>query len=215
MTTKSISLRDVMFLCRPIAKDKQQEKDFKDLAENKLKSPDSWEVEISAKGNNKESWERLLSENKLGAFAFIRNLRNMVQANVDDDLIRKYFLTMKGIEKILPFRYLSAAAHAPKFEPELEQAMFKNLAGKEKLPGKTVVIVDVSGSMYNTPVSEKSEMDRAKAACAVAVLARELCENVSIYATAGNDGTRIHKTQLVPSRRGFALSDAIFQLCRP
>jgi hypothetical protein len=32
---------------------------------------------------------------------------------------------------------------------------------------------------------------------------------VQIYVTAGNDGSRIHYTELVPARHGFALSDAI------
>jgi hypothetical protein len=69
--------------------------------------------------------------------------------------------------------------------------------------------------MYGAKISEKSEIDRAKAACALAVLVRELCEIPVIYATAGNDHTRIHKTQLVPSRRGFALSDAIYGMKDP
>jgi hypothetical protein len=34
--------------------------------------------------------------------------------------------------KVLPFRYLSAAVYAPTYEPELEQAMYRSLEGKEK-----------------------------------------------------------------------------------
>jgi hypothetical protein len=34
-----------------------------------------------------------------------------------------------------------------------------------------------------------------------------LCEEPVIYCTAGNDSSRIHATMLIPSRRGFALSD--------
>jgi 60 kDa SS-A/Ro ribonucleoprotein len=69
--------------------------------------------------------------------------------------------------------------------------------------------------MYGTKISQKSEMDRADAACALAMLARELCENPIIYATAGNDSTRIHATALVPARRGFALAQAIHEMCSP
>lgn len=162
----------------------------------------------------KESWEKLLINKSMGALAVLRNLRNFVDAGVDEKLVRNALLNM-DTSRVLPFRFLAAAQYAPKYEPEIEQAMLKCLEGKPKLPGKTIIIVDVSGSMYGKPVSQKSEMDRAKAACALAALARELCEHVAIYATAGNDHTRVHKTQLVASRRGFALTDAIFNLKDP
>jgi hypothetical protein len=58
-------------------------------------------------------------------------------------------------------------------------------------------------------ISAKSEISRLDAACSLAILAREICEEVVIYATAGNDGTRKHATMLIPNRRGFALSDYI------
>ncbi len=56
---------------------------------------------------------------------------------------------------------------------------------------------------------EKSQMTRMDAACATASIIRELCEDVSVYATAGSDGRRIHATKLVPARHGMALTDAI------
>jgi hypothetical protein len=58
-------------------------------------------------------------------------------------------------------------------------------------------------------------MDRANVACSLAIPAREMCESISIYATAGSDGAREHQTELVPSRHGFALSDAIYKMCHP
>lgn len=211
----AVKLRDILFLVCPISKNREQKATWKKLAEKTLKAPEeTWEVEISEKGNNKASWEKLLINKNMGAMAILRNLRNFVNAGVSEKLVRQALKEMDS-KWVLPFRFLSATQHAPKYEPEIEQAMLKCLEGKPKLKGKTLVIIDVSGSMYNTKVSEKSEMDRAKAACSVAVLARELCENPVIYATAGSDSTRTHKTQLVPSRRGFGLSDAIYQLCRP
>jgi len=35
----------------------------------------------------------------------------------------------------------------PQWEPELEKAMLRSLEGQSRLPGKTVLLVDVSGSM--------------------------------------------------------------------
>ena len=212
-TKDSIKLRDVLFLVRPKPDNQEQELLWKKLANNELATPDTWEVEISDKGNNKQSWERLLKENKLGALALIRNLRNMNKVDVDKDLIRSS-INKLSVERVLPFRFLFAAIHAPGFEPELERALFRSIKDKE-LKGKTILIVDVSGSMYGTKISEKSEVDRARAACSLAVLARECCENVVVYATAGSDHTKIHQTRLVPARRGFALSDTIYDLCEP
>lgn len=204
-----VKLRDVLFLCHAKPQNKEQEALWKRLINDKLKTPDTWEVELSAGNgeNKKESWERLLSENKLGALALLRNLRNMEQAGVADSKIRKA-LKECNPEKVLPFRFLTAAKHAPKFEPELEALMFKSCENLPKLKGKTIIVVDVSGSM-RSPLSSKSELNRTDAAIALAMLLRELSEEVVIYATAGNDCSRKHATQLVPARRGFALREVI------
>jgi hypothetical protein len=69
------------------------------------------------------------------------------------------------------------------------------------LPGKTVALLDVSGSM-DSPISAKSDLQRLDAACGVAILLRELCADVEVMT---------FSTQViqVPARRGFALRDAI------
>ena len=211
---KEVKLRDVMFLCHAKPKDKKQADIFKKLAEDTLEPPDTWEVGLSSGKDKKETWTRLLSENKLGGMALLRNLRNMEQAKVAKDLIRQSLKDMKT-RWILPFRFISAALAAPRFETEIESAMFNCLSQQKRLSGKTIFIVDVSGSMYGGSISKYSEMDRANVACSLAVVVRGLCDNVQIYATAGNDHTRIHKTKLVPSRKGFALSDAIYKMCHP
>ncbi len=205
----AIKLRDVLFLCHAKPKDKEQEILWKKLISNELKTPDTWEVALSAGGDKTVEWSRLLIENKLGALALIRNLRNMEQAGVDPHLIRNA-LSMMKTERVLPFRFINAAKHAPKLESELEQAMFKCLEGQVKLKGKTILIVDTSGSMHSGNVSRKSDLTRVDAATALAILIREVSEYPVIYATAGNDHTQIHSTALVPARRGFALSDAIW-----
>jgi 60 kDa SS-A/Ro ribonucleoprotein len=227
----AIKLRDVLFLCHAKPKDGEQEKLWKKLVggycskcwkkesehkslrhpfvEAKLETADTWEVALSAtKGQNKkEAWADLVKREKLGALALLRNLRNMTEEGVSDTLIRQALKDCNP-ERVLPFRFITAAKHAPKFEPELEQVMFKCLANRPKLTGKTVLVVDVSGSM-GAPLSSKSENNRLDTAAALAMLVRELSDNVSIYATAGSDGARQHKTELVPARRGFALRDEI------
>jgi 60 kDa SS-A/Ro ribonucleoprotein len=204
-----IKLRDVMFLCRPKPKDEAQAAVWKQLADKTLPVPDTWEVALSTGKDKKATWERLIAENKLGALAVLRNLRNMKEAGVADKVVFGALESMK-LERVLPFRFIAAAKHAPQWESQIEQAMFRCVAQQQLLRGKTVLIVDVSGSMFGSGnISKHSDLTRVDAACGLAILAREMCEQPVIYATAGNDGTRIHATKLVPNRRGFALSDAI------
>jgi len=203
----AIKMRDVLFLVHAKPKDKEQTEVFKKLTDKTLTSPDTWEVALSGGASKKDTFTRLLQEEKLGAMALLRNLRNMQQAGVDVDVIRKGLATMKT-ERVLPFRFITAAKYAPQLEPELEQSMFRCLESQERLTGKTVLIVDCSGSMQGK-ISEKSELDRLSAAAALAMLLREVCDDVSVYATAGNDDSRIHATMLVPPRRGFGLRDLL------
>ena len=209
-----VKLRDVLFLTHAKPKDQEQADTWKKLVNGTLEAPDTWEVNLSAGKDKKSVWERLLAENSLGALALLRNLRNMKESAVDESMIFAALERMK-VDRVLPFRFIAAARYAPQWEDRLEPVMLKCLEGHEKLTGKTILIVDVSGSMYSGSMSERSEMDRAKVACSLAVLVREVCERPVIYATAGDDGKRIHKTEIVPPRRGFALSDVIYNLCRP
>ena len=209
----AVRLRDVLFLSHAKPVDAVQADLWKRLAQNELITPDTWEVALSAVGRNedaeahvtnkREAWERLLAERKLGALALLRNLRNMLHAGVDEELIRTGLAAMKT-ERVLPFRFLSAAKHAPALEQELEQAMFRSLEGRTaRLPGHTVFLVDVSGSMESA-ISHRSELRRMDAAYGLAILLREIAEKVTIY-------TFSNEVRLVPARRGMALRDALDQ----
>lgn len=201
----AIKLRDVLFLCHAKPKDEAQAATWKQLVEGTLPVPDTWEVALSAGGKDadkKAIWERLLAESKLGALALLRNIRNMQEAKVPTATIKAALSAMKT-ERVLPFRFIAAARFAPTMEPELEAAMFKCLDGKAKLSGKTVLLVDVSGSM-NVPISGKSDLRRVDAAAGLAMLLREVCEEIAVV-------TFSSQAVQVPSRRGFALRDVIDQ----
>jgi 60 kDa SS-A/Ro ribonucleoprotein len=103
-------------------------------------------------------------------------------------------LSSMSTARVLPFRFLAAAHYAPQWEETLEQAMLKSVAVAEKLPGKTIVLVDVSGSM-TAPLSRRSEMQRTDAAYGLAVLLREIGEKVAVFSFS-NDLIE------VPARRG-------------
>jgi hypothetical protein len=196
----SIKLRDVLFLTHAKPRDEAQVGLWRRLVDGELVTPDTWEVALSAGGNKRETWERLLAERKLGALALLRNLRNMQIAGVDESLVRGSLRAMKT-DRVLPFRFIAAARYAPQWEEALEQAMFSCVEGAAKLKGKTVLLVDVSGSM-DYQLSARSEMKRMDAAYGLAILLREVCEEVAVYSFSD-------KTKLVPARRGFALRDAI------
>jgi hypothetical protein len=199
----AVKLRDVLFLSHAKPTNKEQEELWKKLVSNTLEIPDTWEVAISAtKGEGKkEVWERLINENKLGSLALIRNLRNFDKEGVDTKLVKTALKKMK-VERVLPFRFISAARYAPALEGTIEEAMLKCVKEYEKLPGKTVLLVDVSGSMEGR-LSMKSEMTRQDAATGLAILARELCEDVAVYSFSEN-------CVRIPDRKGFALRDAIW-----
>ena len=200
----AVTIRDVMFLTHLKPENPEQEALFKRIAANEMVVPDTWETNLSAGADKKETFERLMSQGNLGALAFIRNLRNMVQAGIDESTIRVYARTL-DVSKVLPFRYIAAARIVPQFEDMLEEMMLQSLVSHKKLPGKTVLMIDVSGSMFwagSVSVSAKSDLDRFDAAAALAVLCREICEEVEIYSFSGN-------AVRVPPRRGFALVEAI------
>jgi hypothetical protein len=195
-----IKLRDVLFLCHAKPRDAAQAGAWKKLIWGRLATPDTWEVALSSGADQREAWQRLLAENKLGALALLRNLRNMKEAGVEEYLVLAALRSMKT-QRVLPFRFLAAARYAPQWEEALEHAMLQCVTAQENLPGKTIVLVDVSGSM-TAPLSRRSEMQRTDAAYGLAVLLREIGEKVSVFSFSD------HLAE-VPARRGFALRDAI------
>jgi 60 kDa SS-A/Ro ribonucleoprotein len=196
----AVRIRDVLFLVHAKPQDAAQEKVWKQLIDGTLPSPDTWEVSLSTGYDKRETFERLIAEKKLGGLALLRNLRLMQNAGVPHDVIAEAIEAMR-VDRILPYRFIAAARYAPDFEPELEAAMLRSIEGYARLPDRTRLLIDVSGSMGGR-LSGQSEMTRLEAACGLAILAREVCETVEIF-------TFSNAVKKVPPRRGFALRDAI------
>ena len=196
----AIKLRDVLFLCHANPDTFEKEVLFKKIVDNTLATPDTWEVALSDGEDKRESWIRLMTDGKLGSLALLRNLRNMISVDVPRDIIEHALRTM-NTRRILPFRFISAAKHAPMFEPHLESALFRSLEGDYKLMGRTVLLVDVSRSMTSN-ISGRSEITRMDASIGLAMILRELCENIDVYSFSEH-------LSLVPSHRGFGLATAI------
>lgn len=202
----AVKLRDVLFLSHARPANEDQAALLKRVAENTLTTPDTWEVALSGGADKKEVFERLMGERKLGALALLRNLRGMIDAGVSEDKIRDALSVMKT-ERVLPFRFISAARYAPRLEDALEQVMFRCLADLPKMTGKTALLIDHSGSMQQ-PVSAKSEISRFDAAAALAMILRETCERVRVF-------TFSDRIIEVPPRRGFALVQAVREVINP
>jgi 60 kDa SS-A/Ro ribonucleoprotein len=197
-----VKLRDVLFLTHAKPVTAEQALLWRQLIDGRLPSPETWEVRLSRGEQRREVWESLLLSNRIGALALLRNLRNMQAAGVEPKLVR-HALEAIRVDRVLPFRFIAAARHASQWEPWIEQAMFASLHGQSRLAGRTVLLVDVSGSM-DARLSGRSEMVRMDAAAGLVVLLREVAEGVSVF-------TFSDKLKAVPARRGFALRDAIVQ----
>lgn len=194
----AIKLRDVLRLVHPVPADEAQSDLWKRTIAGELATPDTWEVALSGGANKAETFARLIAEGNLGYLALLRNLRNMADVGVDPGVVRNAILARKGAHNVLPFRYVAAARAAPQFEPALDGALCAAVEGLPILPGKTAVLVDVSGSM-DERLSAKSDMTRMDAA---ATLASIIHGDVRVF-------TFSHQVVEVPPRRGMAGVDAI------
>eukprot|EP00794_Sanderia_malayensis_P012166 gene12166-13421_t len=79
----------------------------------KLPTPETWETQVSLKGNKASTWEQLLDHRKLPFMAMLRNLRNMIQTGISykhHNMVIKKLTDEKSVisSKQFPFRFLSA-----------------------------------------------------------------------------------------------------------
>ena len=204
-----VKLRDVMFLVHPKPNGGGgEELLFKKIADRTLTVPETWETMLSAGRDKKETFTYLIDEGKLGGLAMLRNIRNMVQAGVDRRVIIKGLENLKS-SMLLPLNFLAAAREAPMFKRYIEEAMIESYKHLPKLSGKTLFIVDVSGSMTEK-ISSKSDFSRLDVAKAMAMLACNQCEDFELVCTAGSDWARKHKTiQIEYPDKGFGIMDQI------
>jgi len=117
---------------------------------------------------DKAAWEAMIPS--MGAMALTRNLRNFDEAGVSDEVAARVAAKISDPAEVarsrqFPFRYLAAYQHAPslRWSYPLEQALGHSLANVPALPGRTLVLVDRSGSMW-ARLSDRSELNRADAA---------------------------------------------------
>lgn len=193
--SKQVKFKDVLKITHAKAKNETQNKIFKDILQDTLATPYTWEVELSAKGNNKETWEQLIASDKVGIMAIVRNLNNIVKNQPENiekvyDALRNENMILKS--KLLPFRFYSAYKKleennlaSSKIFDSLEIALKYSTQNIEKLNGKTLIAIDVSGSM-NSAISSKSDIRCSDIACLLGAMANSICED-AILVTFDND----------------------------
>ncbi|MFI9615897.1 TROVE domain-containing protein [Streptomyces sp. NPDC052023] len=118
---------------------------------------------------DKAAWEAVIPS--MGTMALVRNLRNFDEAGVSDEVAARVAARISDPAEVVrsrqfPFRYLAAYRHAPslRWSYPLEQALGHSLANVPALTGRTLVLVDRSGSMFCSRLSDRSELNRADAA---------------------------------------------------
>lgn len=129
------------------------------LVHRTIPIPETWET----MGNSFETWKHLIETDKLPYLAMLRNLRNIDEV-ADLELLIKVGNRLIDPERIakariFPFQFLNALPHAgPGFAKYVSKACDISLRNMPKFDGKTVVLLDVSGSMAQYKIQTTAAM---------------------------------------------------------
>lgn len=199
------SLIDVVNLVHPKPIQKN-EKSLKELVENKLVAADTWEVSLTKGKDKKETFERLINEGKLGALATLRNLRNMKECQMSRAMIKKAISQVKS-QMLTPLNFLAAQRVANEYTEDINEAMKRSFVDY-KIPGTTILAIDVSGSMGSV-TSKMSDFDRLDLALSMAALGSYVFEDLILVFTAGSDGSKIGTHMVYNNSKGLGIFNDI------
>ncbi|MDG4820340.1 TROVE domain-containing protein [Asanoa sp. WMMD1127] len=169
----------------------------------------TWEDALSLAGDRLdkgELWSALAPG--MGYMALIRNLRNFDQAGVPDEVAARVAARIADPAEVarsrqLPMRFLSAYRAAPslRWAYALEQAIGHSLASVPELAGRTLVLVDTSGSMQAT-FSKDGTLRRWDAAVIFGVALAQRCASADVVSFSWG-------SKAFPVKRGESLLRAI------
>lgn len=165
----AVKFRDVLRIVHPQAKDTKQGVIFEKIMKEALEVPYTWEVELSRNGQlpederktSKQLWTELVSSGKLGYMALLRNLRNICQAGIDEDVMRTHVCDVLRNPEIveknrqLPYAYVQAYRALQDITPAAPRSVIKavsdalelSCANIPQIGNDIVILVDSSGSM--------------------------------------------------------------------
>lgn len=178
--TSDTKLVDLFNIVHPVPKTEAEKDVYARLMKGELKSNQTWEFKMTQAGQEvedlqnevekseklselkKEVWKEMLTEKKLGYFALLRNLRNIIkQAPEYLDIALGQLQDEESIKKslVLPFRFDTAVKTLSedgltdrKVITALSNALDISLSNVPVYNGKTLIVVDVSGSMQGNPL---------------------------------------------------------------
>ena len=199
-----VKLKDALFLVHPKAISPEQQAIFDKIVSGELQTPYTWETQLSELGQKhfatkeekaeavKALWEELIDSGRLGYMALLRNLRNILQANVSASHVEKVASHISDPAKVakskqLPFRFLAAykelvdvtSVHTAAILSALEKAVKESVVNLEGFGAETNVLVaaDVSGSMFST-ISFKSSVMNYDIGILLSMLLKSKCSSV-------------------------------------
>ena len=170
---KDLKLVDLVNIVHPVPTDRNKTA-LELLVKGDLKNTETWEAKLSQAGQvaeneedlsqlKSDAWTDLITSRKIGYFALLRNLRNILnqapnavpaacELLVDEKMISK--------SRVLPFRFATAYEEISKMGSSkgvrdvlvaINQALEVSMCNVPKFDGDTLVVMDVSGSMSGRP----------------------------------------------------------------
>lgn len=193
---RTVKLVDAVNLVHPKPTEKN-EKGLKELMAGTLRSTETWEAKLTNAGqkatnktekeaNKKAAWTELIESRKIGYFALLRNLRNIMEQA--PDMVEKACTLLTNPRSIqsprnlvMPFRYLVAykqfsAINTPParlIRAALNKAIEIACNNVPDLKN-TLVVVDNSGSMCS-PVAGSEHMQCAEMGAVFGMLLAKRC----------------------------------------
>ncbi len=211
----AVKLIDMVNLVHPTPNEKNAEA-LKQLVADTLRSTDTWEAKLTQAGQKAKSEEEkvemkfdafreLIETRKIGYFALLRNLRNILELNNDkfdtaDNLLPKTIALLTDARLIknslvLPFRFLTAVEEMNKVYfygtreviVALNDAIDISCSNVPVFDGKTIVVADYSGSM-----GDGTNSNKGKASLLGAILAILAKSNNADFMIFGDDAAYIN-----------------------
>lgn len=174
-TKSDVKLVDIFNLVHPKPSNPERAELYKQLMKGELKNTATWESKLSLAGQHGETeeeidslkgqaWKELLTTKRIGYFALLKNLRNIIEQSPESvhlacAMLREEHLIKKSL--VLPFRYLTACdalqelaktntAVIPLINQVLiaiNDAMVISCNNAPRFDGLSLIAVDTSGSM--------------------------------------------------------------------
>lgn len=169
----------------------------------------TWEDVLSLAGSKldkKALWQAMIPN--MGYMALLRNLRNFDEAGVSGDLaliVQQKLISPAEVAKSrqLPMRFLSAHRNVPsnRWAQALETGLELSLNSLPMFPGRTLILIDTSGSM-SAQMSGKSQLQYWEAATIFGLALAARCHDADVV-------TFSNTNRLFPKVKGESLLKSI------